>query len=153
MLFFWHVICLEGYIYTSSSTLEVYIQNLQILTKQFYGKLCPFNSFHANGLLYLWPLKTLENLFEELKRHSVKSVEMGSFFWSVFSRIQSEYGKIRTRKNSEFRHFTQWDHSTEWVAEKLPNYFTTISQSLVSIHCLMNTWTTKNLQGTTHHCH
>ena len=35
----------------------------------------------------------------------VKSVQIQSFFWSVFSRIQAKYGKIRTRKNSIFGHF------------------------------------------------
>ena len=48
-------------------------------------------------------------------RHCVKSVQMQSFFWSVFSRIRTEYGdlrrispihskygKKRTRKNSVF---------------------------------------------------
>ena len=52
--------------------------------------------------------------------HCVKSVQILSFFWSVFSRfelnmgrypvslcIQSECGKIRTRKNSVFRHFSR----------------------------------------------
>ena len=34
--------------------------------------------------------------------HCVESVQIRSFFWSVFLRIQSEYGKIRTRKNSVF---------------------------------------------------
>ena len=28
------------------------------------------------------------------------------FFWFVFSRIQSEYGRIRTRNNSLFGHFS-----------------------------------------------
>ena len=51
----------------------------------------------------------------------MKSFQIRSFFWSVFSRIrteyteryegslrfQSEYGKIRTRKNSVFGYFTQ----------------------------------------------
>ena len=50
--------------------------------------------------------------------HSMKSVLYGVFFWSVFSvfwlntdiyivniRIQSEYGKMRTTKNSIFGHF------------------------------------------------
>ena len=37
--------------------------------------------------------------------HCVKSVQIQSFFWSVFSCIQSDYRKIRTRKNSVFRHF------------------------------------------------
>ena len=36
----------------------------------------------------------------------VKSVQIRSYFWSVFSCIQSEYRKIRTRNNSAFRHFS-----------------------------------------------
>ena len=52
--------------------------------------------------------------------HCVKSVQMRSFFWSYFPafglnterygvslRIQSKCGKIRTRKNSVFRHFSR----------------------------------------------
>ena len=39
----------------------------------------------------------------------VKSVHVGSFFWSVFSSIWTEYGKIRTRKNSVFGHFSRYD--------------------------------------------
>ena len=34
-----------------------------------------------------------------LRSHCVSSVPIWSFFWSVFSRIQSECGKIRTIKN------------------------------------------------------
>ena len=41
-----------------------------------------------------------------LSPHCVKSVQIRSFFRSAFSRIQSEYGKIRTRKNSVFGHFS-----------------------------------------------
>ena len=37
--------------------------------------------------------------------HWVKSVQIRSIFWSVFSCIQSEYKKLWTRKNSVFRHF------------------------------------------------
>ena len=39
------------------------------------------------------------------KEHCVKSVQIRSIFWSVFSRIRTEYGKIRTRKYSVFGHF------------------------------------------------
>ena len=35
--------------------------------------------------------------------HCVKSIQIWSFFWSVFSCIQSEHRKIRTRKNSDFK--------------------------------------------------
>ena len=37
--------------------------------------------------------------------YRVKSVQMRSFFLSVFSRIRTEYRKIQTRKNSVFGHF------------------------------------------------
>ena len=40
--------------------------------------------------------------------HYVKRVEIRSFFRSVFSRIWTEYGKIRTRKNSVFGFFSRW---------------------------------------------
>ena len=39
--------------------------------------------------------------------HCVKSVQIQSFFCSVLSCIQSKYRKIRTRKNSVFRHFSR----------------------------------------------
>ena len=44
--------------------------------------------------------------------HCVKSVQIRSFCWSVFSLIQSEYGEIRTRKNSVFGHFSRSDGNT-----------------------------------------
>ena len=43
------------------------------------------------------------NLFEEAEWFSsdcVKCVQIRSFFWSIFSCIQSEYRKIRTKKTS-----------------------------------------------------
>ena len=39
----------------------------------------------------------------------MKSVQVPNFFWSVFSRIQSKYREIRTRKNSVFEHFSRSD--------------------------------------------
>ena len=43
-------------------------------------------------------------------KHCVKIVQILSFFWSIFFRvnffIQSKYRKIRTRKNSVFRNFS-----------------------------------------------
>ena len=45
--------------------------------------------------------------------HCVKSVQIRSFFWSVFSCIRTGYRKIRARKNSAFGHFSRsvwrWD--------------------------------------------
>ena len=45
--------------------------------------------------------------------HCVKSVQIRSYFWSVFSCIQSEYRKIRTRNNSVFGHFSRIASSNE----------------------------------------
>ena len=46
------------------------------------------------------------NIANNLKiPHCVKSVQIQSFFWSVFSCIRTKYRKIRTRTNSVFRHF------------------------------------------------
>ena len=50
-----------------------------------------------------------------LKQHCVKSVQIRSYFWLVFSCIRieyvdllrSEYRKIRTRNNSVFGHFSR----------------------------------------------
>ena len=39
--------------------------------------------------------------------HYVKSVQIRSFFWSVFSCIRTEYRKILTRKNSVFGHLSR----------------------------------------------
>ena len=54
--------------------------------------------------------------WEKLWRHCVKSVQIRSFFWFVFSRIRTEYGDLRifsqntgkygTEKNSVFGHFS-----------------------------------------------
>ena len=45
----------------------------------------------------------VEKVFKKTA-HCVKRIQLRSFFWSVFSRIRTEYGKIRTRKNSVFEH-------------------------------------------------
>ena len=39
--------------------------------------------------------------------HCVNSVQIQSYFWSVFSCIRIEYRKIRTRNNSVFGHFSR----------------------------------------------
>ena len=42
-----------------------------------------------------------------LNKHCVISVQIRSFFWSIFYCIWAEYRKIRTRKNSVFGHFSR----------------------------------------------
>ena len=65
-------------------------------------------SFHficQTFLLSLWSCKQDVLCFGYCK----KRVQIRSFFWSVFSRISTEYGEIRTRKNSLFGPFLRSD--------------------------------------------
>ena len=41
-----------------------------------------------------------------LNKNEILLVEIQSFFWSVFSRIWTEYRNIRTRENFLFGHFS-----------------------------------------------
>ena len=42
-----------------------------------------------------------------LNNRCMKSLQILSFFWSVFSCVQPEYRKIRTRKNAVFRNLSR----------------------------------------------
>ena len=60
--------------------------------------------------------------------HCVKSVQIRSFFWSVFSCIRIEHRKVRTRKNSVFGHFS----SNEWY---LSGFLQNLNQTTSSLSC------------------
>ena len=65
-----------------------------------------FPTVGLNTEMYLythsdWIWRNLINIL------NVKSVQIRSFFWVVFSRIQSQCRKIRTRKHSVFGHFSR----------------------------------------------
>ena len=47
------------------------------------------------------------SFFLYCSKHCVKSVQIRSNFWSVFSCIQSKYRKIRIKNNSVFGHFSR----------------------------------------------
>ena len=87
--------------------------------------------------LFLYTAENNRCLLEKLWRlvmsvnHGIKSAQIRSFFWSAFSRIpteygdlpntefflvriQSEYGKILTRKNSFFGCFSRNEGYTIW---------------------------------------
>ena len=52
--------------------------------------------------------------------HCEKSVQIRSYFWSVFSCIQSKYREIRTRNNSVFGHYSgNAQYWFTWLLEKL----------------------------------
>ena len=63
-------------------------------------------------------------VFSIIFKHCVKSVQIRSYFWSVFSCFRIEYRKIQTRNNSVFRHFSCSENFDENTFFK---YFFTIS--------------------------
>ena len=64
--------------------------------------------------------------------HCVKSVQIRIFFWSVFSCIQSEYRKIRTRKKSVFLTFSAGIGMEHWLSESVFKFFSEICPQHVS---------------------
>ena len=76
-------------------------------------EICVFGHFHAVFFRYFknrcTVIKQWRGIVWILKRafnHCVKSVQIRSYIWSIFSCIQSEYRKIRTRNNSVFGRFS-----------------------------------------------
>ena len=57
--------------------------------------------------IYISNEESFQSPITTLPLHCVKSIQIQNFFWSIFSYIQSEYRKIRTRKNSVFGHFSR----------------------------------------------
>ena len=49
----------------------------------------------------------------------MKSVQIRSFFWSVFSFIRTEYGKIRTKNNSVFGQFSHIDKEKTYEKKEI----------------------------------
>ena len=49
----------------------------------------------------------------------MKSVQIRSFFWSVFSFIRTEYGKIRTKNNSVFEQFSHIDKEKTYEKKEI----------------------------------
>ena len=62
------------------------------------------------GVTFIWPY------------HCVKSVQIRSYLWSVFSFIRTEYRKIRTRNNSVFGHFPGSVDLLFWASEFWRSY-------------------------------
>ena len=66
-------------------------------------------------LMVKWPCKQVTDL--------VKSVQICSYFWFVFSRIQSECGKIRTWNNYVFGHFASLRIQSEYGKIRTKNNY------------------------------
>ena len=81
--------------------------------RKSWSKLYPYNFF------WMPPRDILKEYSEPCQiskiEHCMKSVQIRSFFWSLFFHIRTAYrvslqfkcGKIRTRKNSVFGHFSR----------------------------------------------
>ena len=80
----------------------MYLTNLwfHCCSKNFLGNRVPIWSF-----LHLPPQSCNKMRRITCHFHCVKSAQMWSFFWSMFSCIQCEYRKKWTRNNSVFEHF------------------------------------------------
>ena len=84
--------------------------------------------------------------------HCVKSVQMRSFFWSVLSRIRTEYavslrtqsecGKIRTKKTSVFEHFSRsvWYTSSSDSFSPMSPFLRVFHKSILSPHFILTTY-------------
>ena len=53
----------------------------------------------------------------------MKSVQIQSFFWSVFSFTRTEYGKIRTKNNSVFGQSSQTDKEKTYEKREIITMF------------------------------
>ena len=61
-------------------------------------------------------------LLSRKKDHCVKSIQIQSFFWSVFPRIRNDYGKIRTGKTPYLDTFQtvdlQWKYLNKYWSKQ-----------------------------------
>ena len=113
------------------------------------------NLTNLNQLLFTKVVKQANSFQQE---NCVKSIQIQSYFWSVFScirteygeikcpntelflvRIQSEHGKIRTRNNSVFGHFSRSGSNIVEVTSSVKLLEIHIDTSLVST-CILVTF-------------
>ena len=52
-----------------------------------------------------------------MRNHCVKSVQIRSFFWSIFSRIRTKYGEI-LQQNTDRKKLRIWTLFTQWMSIK-----------------------------------
>ena len=71
--------------------------------------------------IFLKKLPQIDNCINV--NHCVKSVQIRSYFWSLFSCIRTECRKIRTRNNSVFGQFSRSEYFVEETANSLSLYF------------------------------
>ena len=81
----------------------------------------------------IWDARQINNV--GWKTHCVKSVQIRSFFWSIFSRTRTVYGMIlrispysvRMRENKDQKKLRIWILFTQWMAVRVTEKKTTQS--------------------------
>ena len=72
--------------------------------------------------------------------HCVESVQIRSFFWSIFSRIRSEYGEIRSmRENTDQIKLCIWTLFTQCSKIYLQKYLIYFCLKFITISSLFGT--------------
>ena len=109
----------------------------ETLAQVFSCEFCEIckNTFFTEHLWWLLlDIKFHVTEISHLQPHCVKSAQIRSSFWSVFSCIRTEYRKIRTRKNSVSEHFKQCPFPTTsqpktilYVARYTKNFYVLFS--------------------------
>ena len=86
----------------------LYLSGIHKNVLYLFSKSC-FHIVYANKIISQEILRTKSQAgMRKLSRLTCeKSVQIRSYFWSVFSCIRTEYRKMRTRNNSVFGHFSR----------------------------------------------
>ena len=80
---------------------------VKLASPAFFGlrHILPVIPFSLAGLRPYRMLYSKNNDLLLQNKYCVKSIQIRSYFWSLFSHIRTEYRKIRTRNNSIFENF------------------------------------------------
>ena len=85
------------------------LKNLEKSQKKKFKKWQSWNTVLERRHCLFIGVSILQGLGEaktSQRNRYVKSIQIQSYFWSVFSCIRTKYRKIRTRNNSVFGHFS-----------------------------------------------
>ena len=98
----------------------IHAKNKKNLMNKFPGK---YNRAKFKHIIFHDPFITMKKSEKSNKkvRHCVKCIQIRSFFWSVFYRIRTEYGEIRSislysvqmRENTDQKKFRIWTLLTQ----------------------------------------
>ena len=81
------------------------------------------NSWINSWIIWYINIKCGPETKPNKRNHCVKSAQILSYFWSVFSCIQSKYKKIRTRNSSVFGHFSSSEPNCDSISKSYHDVF------------------------------